>query len=337
LSLEGILTLTETLIAERSISGSETIALEIMEKELISKGFKTERLEIPNDTRWNLLAFVEQPRIILTTHLDVVPAQDELFVPTRKENRLWGRGSCDAKGIAATMVYAASELKAKGRKDVGLLFVVDEETVSTGAKAAAPELKKRGVEFIINGEPTMCQLVSGHKGALTVVIKFRGKPAHSGYPHLGDDANHKLIRACSELMQADFGTSELLGSATINLGVIEGGVATNMISPKSRVKALVRTVTSNTQVLEKIKAICPDADAIEVIGNSEPVFLHTVPGFDPVPVSYGTDVPYLMASGAKCLLYGPGTIEVAHTNFESVEFEQLEKAFLGYQEIVTKL
>jgi len=336
-SLESILSLAERLVSIKSISGTETLALEAMEEELRGREFNLERLAIPNDSRWNILATVGTPRIILTTHLDVVPGPDALFTPRREAGRLWGRGSCDAKGIAAVMVEAVTNIVRAGRKDVGLLFVVDEETVSTGAKAAAPELKKRGVEFIINGEPTECNLVTGHKGAFTVEISFTGKPAHSGYPHLGEDANNKLIRTCHTLMNADFGTSELLGKATINLGIISGGVATNVVSPKARVRALIRSVTPNAENLEKLKAFCPEASGFEIIGNGEPIVLHTIPGFPTMPVAYGTDVPYLMASGAKCLLYGPGTIEVAHTDFESVEFSQLEKAYAGYQEIVARL
>jgi len=76
---------------------------------------------------------------------------------------------------------------------------------------------------------------------------------------------------------------------------------------------------------------------VNVKGSSEPIILHTVPGFKTGPVAYGTDVPYLVKSGAKCLLFGPGTIEVAHTDFESVEFSQLECALEGYKKIVLLL
>ena len=312
-------------------------ALELMEGELTARGFRCSRLPIPNDPRWNLLAVIGEPKILLSTHLDIVPAPDLLFTPQRKDGRLYGRGACDAKGIAATMVESVTALVQAGRRDVGLLFVVDEETVSTGAKSAAPQLKELGVEFIINGEPTECHLVTGHKGALNVEVLFKGRPAHSGYPHLGDDANLKLIQTCTRLAEADFGTSDVLGKATINLGLLEGGVATNVVSPMAKLKCLVRTVTPNVSVLEKIKSLCPDSSEVFVRGNGEPIFLHTVDGFPTCAVAYGTDVPYLMASGAKCLLYGPGTIEVAHTDEESVEFSQLEMAFEGYQRITAKL
>jgi len=337
LSLESILSLAEKLIAVRSVTGEEIPAMQLMESELTSRGFSVERLPVANDPRWNLLAAVGKPRIILTTHLDVVPAPDSLFTPVRKEGRLWGRGSCDAKGIAATMVEAVTSLVQEGVNNIGLLFVVEEETVSSGAKAAAPFLKERGVEYIVNGEPTECCLVSGHKGALTLEVLFQGKPAHSGYPHLGDDANNKLIRTCARLMETDFGKSDVLGKATINLGSIEGGVATNVVSPHAKLRCLIRTVTTNSEVQEIFKSVVTEASEINVKGSSEPVVLVTVPGFETGPVAYGTDIPYLMKSGAKCLLFGPGTIEVAHTDFESVEFSQLELAFDGYKKIVRHL
>lgn len=337
MSLEGILSLSEKLISVKSLSGFEVEVFQLMEVELISRGFKVERLPVPGSETWNLLAIVDSPEIILTTHLDIVPAPDSLFIPERRDGKLWGRGSCDAKGIAAVMVEAACSMVKQGKRNLGLLFVVDEETVSTGAKAAAPILKEKGVKFIINGEPTECYLVKGHKGALTVELHFAGKPAHSGYPELGEDANHKLIRTCSALMKADLGTNDFFGHATINLGVIDGGVAGNVVSPKARVRCLVRTVTPNEEVFEKLSTLCPEAQEIKRLGSSEPVRLHTVPGFPTMSVSYGTDVPHLMASGATCLLYGPGSINVAHTDFEHVEFSQLEQAFEGYQKIVAGL
>jgi len=337
LSLERILLLAERLISVKSLSGSEGTVLELMEEELKSRGFQVERLPILNFGSWNLLATFGEPETLLSTHLDIVPGPDSLFNPQRRDGKLWGRGSCDAKGIAAVMVEAASNLIAKGKKNLGLLFVVDEETVSIGAKAVAPLLKERGVKFIVNGEPTECNLVAGHKGALTVEINFEGTPAHSGYPHLGEDANHKLIRTCSAIMAADLGSNEFFGKATANLGLIEGGVAANVISPKARIKILIRTVTPNEEVFEKLKLLCVEAKEVKRLGNSEAIRLHTVPGFETVTVSFGTDVPHLMASGAKCLLYGPGSIDVAHTDFEHVEFSQLETAFAGYQKIVTQL
>ena len=337
MSLERILNLSEKLIAIKSLSGLETGALELMEVELRERGFHVERLPVPNRDTWNLLATIGEPEVILTTHLDVVPAPDKLFIPIRRDDKLWGRGSCDAKGIAAVMVEAVTSLVKEGRKNLGLLFVVEEETVSGGAKAAAPILKERGVKYIVNGEPTQSKLVTGHKGALTVEMKFEGKAAHSGYPHLGEDANKKLIRTCTALMSADFGSSEFFGNATINLGVLDGGVAANVVSPKARLKCLVRTVIPNDEVFEKIVAVCNEATSFERLGNSEAVKLHLVPGFETMSVNYGTDVPYLMASGAKCLLYGPGTIDVAHTDFEHVEFSQLESAYDGYRRIVSAL
>lgn len=335
--LERVLALSEKLMSVRSLSGMEQEVLLIMEAELIARGFVVEKLPVPNSESWNILATVERPEIVLSTHLDVVPAPEPLFVPEQRDGKLWGRGACDAKGIAATMVEVATSLSKEGAKNVGLLFLVDEEATSSGAKAAAPVLREKGVKYIINGEPTDCVMVSGHKGALTVDIYCTGRAAHSGYPELGDDANLKLIKICNSLLSEDLGQSELFGRATINLGLLDCGIAANVISPKAHLRCLVRTVTSNDTVFKKMVDICDLADKVIKVGSSEPTKLHTIPGFPTKTVSYGTDVPYLMESGAKCLLYGPGSINVAHTDREYVEFSQLESAYIGYLKIVSSL
>lgn len=335
--LESILNLAEELIRIPSLSGKEREVLFLMETRLSALGWNVQKLPVANQERWNILATVGSPRVIFTTHLDVVPAPDALFTPRREDDCLFGRGACDAKGIAAVMVESATSLLKEGAKDMGLLFVVDEEALSIGAKAAAPILKELGVRYLIDGEPTDCFVAAGHKGVLTMEANFRGRSAHSGYPELGDDANARLIRFGSKILEADLGFSHKLGKATANLGMLSGGVATNVVSPQAQMKISVRVVTDTNDVYEKVKQLLPENTELKILGRAEPVELRTVSGFETKIVSYGTDIPHLLPSGAECLLYGPGSIFVAHTDEEHVSFSELLRSYEGYRKLYREL
>src|SRR3984957_718208 len=142
-----------------------------------------------SDTRFNVYAALPgvTPDVVLSTHMDTVPP---FFGCTEDDEFLYGRGSCDAKGILAAQVAAADRLRDAGVK-VGLLFVVGEERDSTGAKIANQH--PRGSRFLINGEPTDNRLALATKGALRVELRTRGRMAHSAYPELGDSAIDKLV------------------------------------------------------------------------------------------------------------------------------------------------
>lgn len=335
--MESILSLAKRLIEIPSTTGLEKEALLQMEEALT--GWHLERIPVSAE-RWNIFATPianPNPKIVFTTHLDVVPAPEACFSPRVEDGFLYGRGSCDAKGIAATMVVAAETLKSAGESEIGLLFLVDEEVSSQGAKCAAPFLRDRGVQYLVNGEPTDCDLVTGHKGVVVAKLTFVGRAAHSGYPELGEDANTRMISVCSELLEASFGESGTFGRATINLGLIQGGTAVNVVSPEATIRLAVRTVTQNSAVVEKLREIVGSAAQVEILSSSEPVLLKTVSGFRTKAVSYGTDIPSLLASGAQCLLYGPGSITVAHTDGERVAIAEIEEAFDGYQRIYRSL
>src|ERR1700731_4417873 len=147
---------------------------------------QVERCPVKADL-FNVFAHWGDPLVTLSTHMDTVPP----FFPSREDAEfLWGRGSCDAKGIIAAMIAATEKLLAAGTRNFGRLFVVGEERNSAGAKAAAAT--PRGSRFLINGEPTENRLVLGSKGALRFEIPARGKLAHSAYPELGPSAIHTL-------------------------------------------------------------------------------------------------------------------------------------------------
>jgi len=271
----------------------------------------------------------------------VVPAPEALFMPRVSEGLLKGRGACDAKGIAAVMIQAAEALRLQGREDIGLLFVVEEETESAGARAAVPMLKERGVEFIVNGEPTDGKLISSQKGVLAGRISIKGKACHSGYPELGIDSNGFLIELGHALRSTTFGERPLFGRATINLGMIRGGSAGNIISPASELSFWIRAVTPVSplkvtldNVIRDVSTLFPGIETATSISiESDPVELVSLPEFETAVFCGGSDVAFYVESGARCLMYGPGSLLVAHTDDEHIPIADLGQAYADYQRI----
>lgn len=338
-----VLKIVETakgLIAFRSLTGREAPVMEYVESLLQEMGWTTERWTIPNDLRFNLFAKPagREPRVIFTTHLDVVPAPEGLFTPTIVDGVLFGRGACDTKGIAAVMIQMADALRRDGHDDIGLLFVVGEETDSVGARIAVPMLREREVEFIVNGEPTEGKLVIAQKGVLAGKISVKGRSCHSGYPHLGVDANALLIDVASALRSIDFGTHPVFGQSTINIGMLKGGEAGNIVSPSAELGFWLRTVSSSNALRQMIDSAVqsvaisfPGADvrvAFDV--ESEPIELLPLPGFETTVFCGGSDISYYVESGARVLMYGPGSLTHAHTDTEQITLRELGEACNGY-------
>lgn len=325
-----ILQLTSDLIAIPSLAPDEQSLIRFLRADLEARGWKVESISVAGSTRCDLFVAFGTPEIVFTTHIDVVPGPEKLFKPRVENDSVWGRGACDAKGIAATMIAVAQELLRSKETGFGLLFVVGEEDDGIGAKTAAHELKHRGIRFVIDGEPTENKLVLAHKGSVSVRISFAGRACHSGYPELGDDANAKLIRAACVLMDSDFGRDPVLGSSSVLCGVISGGVAGNVVSPRAELNVSVRTVSENEAVLDKIKACVPQAESFEVTYNCPPTRCLEVPGFDTTVVAFGTDIPHFAELGAQCLLYGPGSIFIAHTDQEHIDRRSIDRAVEDY-------
>lgn len=335
MNLKFCVELASKLIEIPSVAPQELQVLEFTENTLRGLGWNTTRLAVQPE-RFNILATrSDEPKILFTTHLDVVPVEnEEQFVPTVKEHRLLGRGACDAKGIAAAMIAAAQELD--DADNLALLFVVGEEVDGIGAKQATSTLKNRGIKYLVNGEPTQCRLATGHKGALGFEFELTGTSAHSGYPELGVDANAAAIRVAQALYAADFGRSKALGDASVNIGRIQGGEASNVISSSCKVAALIRSVLPSTQTQEKLSAVLGDLE-YRVTYEMDPVELTTLAGFECESFSYCTDIPFLKELGAQNLLYGPGSIHQAHTKGEFIELSQLEQSIEGYQKLYKEL
>lgn len=317
-----------------SVSGNEGDVGRFLTEDLTAKGFSVTPQEVgPN--RLNVYAVNPNvaPRVVFCTHIDTVPP---FYESSEDDDYIYGRGSCDAKGIAATMVFAAMELRDVGVAEIGLLFVVGEEVDSAGA-ILANELESES-HYVVVGEPTESRMANGHKGGFKFRVKSRGKAAHSAYPELGESAIALLLDALAEIRAQDWGTSELLGDATINIGTIHGGLAANVLAPEAESDVFIRVVGRVADVQSKIDGILARHPKVsyEVISKSDAVECETVPGFDVEPVSFGTDIPTLHAFG-KPLLIGPGSIHDAHTDGEKIGKREALEAVEYYQRLAKQL
>jgi acetylornithine deacetylase len=311
------------LINIDSTTGREAEAGGWLAAELRSLGYSV--VEQPLDRGCaNVIATLDTPDVVFSTHYDCVPP----FFPSRVENgRLYGRGACDAKGILAAQVAAAERLRASGERRVGLLFVVGEERGSDGAAAAnqvAP-----GSRFLINGEPTDNRLGSATRGVLRVRLRAAGRAAHSATPEHGESAIDKLMDALIALRSIPLPVDRDLGVTFYSIGLIEGGVAPNVISPHASAEVLFRTVGRAEDVLQAIRPLEPLVTSEEVLRVPE-VRMRTVPGFPTAVFPFTTDVPLLDRWGVP-LLFGPGSILVAHTSHEYLALDELDRAIDAYE------
>jgi len=282
----------------------------------------------------NVIAYLnETPRVWFSTHIDTVPP---FIPPTEDDEKIYGRGSCDAKGIIASQIMAVEELRKQGIEDIGLLYTVEEERSSTGARAANDHPLAAKCEFMINGEPTDNDLAIGSKGSFRLKIKTTGRAAHSAYPEMGDSAIETLLDILDEIRHTKFPNDDFFGETTVNIGVIEGGVALNVVPPKAEASLLIRLTTKREPIEEALKSIVRNRAEIEVLSCSEPVRMLEVDGFNQKTVRFTTDIPYLTNWGQPLLL-GPGSILVAHTKDEFVLKKDLEEAVGLYVELAKRL
>ena len=331
--VDDVVALARELIDVPSVTGDEADVARLILARARSAGFSEARLDPVDGERANVVAYPDDVRVILCTHMDTVGP----FIPARIEgDRLHGRGATDAKGILAAMLIAGARLRSAGVPGVGLLFLVDEETGSLGARTANETAP--GSEFIVIGEPTDGTLATAHKGGLGFRLQARGVAAHSGYPDHGSSAVHALLDALGDVRRAPWGQDETLGPATVNVGTVRGGEAANVLAPTATAEVLVRLVGPAAEAearLDDLLRAHPDVEARDVRGR-DPVTFHTVPGFDAAPVAYGSDAPWLTRFGAR-LLHGPGSIRQAHTEDEFVDVGALRRAVDGYQRLVRAL
>jgi len=326
-----VLELTRALVALETPTGSEQPAIDLLDGVLRRAGYRTVRQPV-SPGRDNLYAYRERPELVFSTHVDTVPPHLPL---AEDAEAIRGRGSCDAKGLAAAMVAAAERLAVGGERRIGLLFVVGEENGSDGAKAAA-DLGPRG-RFLINGEPTENRLSVGQKGNLRADLTASGRAAHSAYPEEGSSAIAALLDTIEHIRRLPLPRDPLLGQSTLNLGLISGGVAPNVIPPHAGAQLLVRTV----EPTDRLKAAIREqlAPGVSVTFPVELPF-HKAggapPGWDTTVVSYASDLPFLTAWGEGYQM-GPGTIRVAHTAEEHILKADLLRGVDLYVRLATDL
>jgi len=322
--------LTKTLVNLESVTGHEKSCCEFLSGYLQNHGFQVE-LQPVTEGRSNVFARLGKPDVVLSTHMDTVPPH----IPAGEDDEfLYGRGSCDAKGILASQVIAALELKASGLENFGLLYLVGEETLSDGALKA--NTTPAGSKFIINGEPTENKLAIGTKGNLRVDIRASGKTAHSAYPELGESAIEKLLDVLADMRKVPLPEDPVMGRATMNIGFIEGGHAPNVIPDSASAQILFRTVCPSTELRRKLEEILEVRCHYEFIRDTLPIRMEPIDGFETEVVAYSTDLPNLTRWG-RPLLLGPGTIHVAHTDHESVRKSDLIRAVELYSRLVREL
>jgi acetylornithine deacetylase len=299
--------------------------------------------------------------LILSGHMDAVPAKEtawesDPFTLIEREDRYVGRGAADMKGFLAVSMNAALASKNLS-KPLYLLFTYDEEVGTLGAKQFAETYKGPLPKHCIIGEPTSFRPVRAHKGHLKLRITTTGKSAHSGYPHLGDNAIEKMrpvldgLVALRRALEAETTEHhELFADAPyvpLNIATIRGGTAVNIVPDRCEIEVGIRLLPgmSAAEMLARVERIA-DGAAVEVLSNSPPlltsrdsalyqaVLPHAAKGVE--SVSFASDAGWLQTLGIECLLFGPGAIEVAHKPNEFTPKDEFHRAGGILRELIAR-
>jgi acetylornithine deacetylase len=325
--------LTRRLIDIPSVTGDERAVGMFLKEHLESLGYFVQMQEVAQD-RFNVFATAgARSRVVLSTHMDTVPP----FIQSSEDDeKIYGRGACDAKGIIAAQINAAQRLRGEGIQEVGLLFTVDEEQGSLGAQIANLKTPALQPDYLINGEPTDNRLAKATKGSLRLSLRTRGRAAHSAYPEQGESAIEELLDVLETIRQCEWPTDDLLGQTTCNIGVIGGGTRANIVPDQAFADLQLRLVSSVVPVRKIIEAAIAGRAEVEYLSEHEPILLETIAGIEQCVVRFTTDIPYLSNWG-KPLLLGPGSILNAHTEHEFVEKRELEQAVEIYVKLASAL
>lgn len=305
-----------------SVTGSEEDYGNALVRSLERRGLAVERQEV-EPGRFNILARAGKPEVVFCTHIDTVPP----FFGSRVDaDFVYGRGSCDAKGQAVAMLSAVETLLARGEDRVGFLFTVGEEVLGDGAMHANEQLADPWApRFILVGEPTGSRFVKAHKGCFHAQLTAHGVAGHSSQD-VGPSAVHELVKALNRILGAQWGQAEGIGEGTVNLGTIEGGVASNVVADLARASFLLRAVEDPAVAQERLLDLLGEHVDLRVEGGAYgPVHFHVPEGEQGVVVAFGTDAPHLSKWGQP-LLFGPGAIIDAHTDNEKVSRKEMAAA-----------
>jgi acetylornithine deacetylase len=327
-----VVSLTRRLVDIESISGNERAVGECLLAHLSSLGYSAAAMEVTRE-RFNVYATLpgRTPTVVFSTHMDTVPP----FIPSSEDSEhIYGRGACDAKGIIAAQIAAAERLRQEGAISPAVLFVVGEERDSQGAAVA--NQRAPGSRFLINGEPTENRMATACKGVLRVELTARGRMAHSAYPELGESAIDKLLDALHRLRLMKLPSSPEIGPSTLNIGMIEGGQAPNVVPDFARAHLLYRLVGPSDELKRRIVETVGNRAEVEFVLEIPFVRLRTIDGMQTIVAAFTTDIPRLSNWGEPVLL-GPGSIHVAHTENERIEKRKLHEAVDAYCAVARKL
>ncbi|HEX4310780.1 MAG TPA: M20/M25/M40 family metallo-hydrolase [Acidobacteriaceae bacterium] len=331
--------LTRSLVDIESITYNEGAVGVFLAEFLAHRGFAVERMPVEQhkesrstSERFNVYASVpgQTSDVVFSTHMDTVPP----FMPSSEDEEfIYGRGSCDAKGIVAAQIAAAEKLREQGA-GVGLLFVVGEERDSAGAKTANQH--PRGSRFLINGEPTDNRLALASKGALRAVIRASGKMAHSAYPELGESATRKLVEALHRILAIPLPVLEGIGPSTLNIGTVSGGHAPNVIADQAEAQVMIRLVGDSAETRRALMEAVEGLATVEFTLEMTFQRFRAIDGLPTMVAAFTTDVPWL-GNWGEPLLLGPGSIHVAHTPHEKLAKKELFEAIDLYVEVARQL
>ena len=361
------------LISFRTISGRDNGPLIDYCDEILKKnGVSTFRVFDENKERVNLFGTIKgkitngKKPIILSGHTDVVPVSKgwstDPFIATIKDDKLFGRGSCDMKGFIACVLAYVPELSSVNLdRDIHFSFTFDEETACIGAPLLIKELKKRRIQdgICIIGEPTKMKIIDAHKGMNEYTIHFEGLAGHSSQPNKGVNAIEYASRYISKLLEL---RKELIKRApkdcifdppysTLSIGGISGGIAHNVIADKCKVEWETRPVVKEdgifvTEQIESFvkKDLLPEMKKTFPESNIRKEIIGEVIGFNRVNesqacefvssitgdnsrevVSFGTEAGLFQEIGISTVVCGPGSIEQAHKIDEFIELSEIKK------------
>ena len=324
----GLIPLARTLIDIDSTTGREGDCGRWLATYLRYLGWTVEEQPVSGD-RINVIASIDRRRWCFSTHFDCVPP----FVTSRVDgDTLYGRGACDAKGTLAAQVMAAERLRADGRaarrpgvrRRRGARQRRSQGRKRPSARCRLPVSRQRGADRRAARH--------GHRGILRVKLSAKGRAAHSSRPELGESAIDKLIDALIDLRAQELPEDELLGRTHYTIGLISGGIAPNVVSPHAEAEVMFRTVGPTSRARARAgrhpRARVDTTPILEVPA----VRLTTVDGFETQSFPFTTDIPFLDAWGEP-LLFGPGSVLLAHTDDEHVAIEELERAVDSYAAI----
>jgi acetylornithine deacetylase len=316
-----------------SVTGTESQYGDALAAHCQRMGLAVEQQELAPGRR-NVLARGARPQVVVCTHIDTVPGD----LPISCDGvHIYGRGSCDAKGPAVALLAAVEELLQAGEDRIGCLFTVDEEAGSAGAALANMKLAEPWrPRWILVGEPTDNRFVAAGKGVWKAKLVAQGVAGHSSQ-NVGPSAIHELVGCCAKLLREDYGQHPVLGPSTLNIGTIQGGIASNVVAPHAECEVMVRTATSPEFIRERIERNLGAHVRIDSTYKSYGPLEFEVPaGEQGIGVAFGTDVPHLSRWGTP-LLMGPGSILDAHTVHEKVAIADLLRAKEQYKRALTQL